>query len=51
MKVDLRRLGVARNARVHDVWAGDDVANRDVITASVPKHGVVLLLTTPSEAK
>jgi alpha-galactosidase len=51
MNVDLRRLGVSREARVHDVWAGTDVPNRDVITTLVPKHGVVLLLTTPSEGK
>jgi len=47
MTVDLRLLGVSRNAHVHDVWANADVPYRDVITTLVPKHGVVLLLTTP----
>jgi alpha-galactosidase len=47
MTVDLRRLGVSRNAHVHDVWADADISYRDVITALVPKHGVVLLLTKP----
>lgn len=47
MTVDLRRLGVSRSAHVHDVWAGADIPYRDVITTTVPKHGVVLLLTTP----
>lgn len=51
MSVDLRQLGVSRKARVHDVWAGADVPNRDIITTLVPKHGVVLLLTTPLEGK
>jgi alpha-galactosidase len=47
MTVDLRRLGVSRNAHVHDVWADADIPYRDVITTLVPKHGVVLLLTKP----
>jgi alpha-galactosidase len=47
MTVDLRRFGVSRNAHVHDVWADADIPYRDVITTMVPKHGVVLLLTTP----
>jgi alpha-galactosidase len=51
MTVNLRQLGVLRNAYVRDVWAGADIPNRDVITTQVPKHGVVLLLATPSEGK
>ena len=47
MTVDLRQIGVSRNAHVHDVWADADIQYHDVITTLVPKHGVVLLLTTP----
>ena len=47
MNVNLHQLGVSRNAHVHDVWANADVPYRDAIATLVPKHGVVLLLTTP----
>jgi hypothetical protein len=47
MAVNLHELGLSRKARIHDVWADKDVPYSNVITAIVPKHGVVLLLATP----
>jgi len=47
MTVDLKQLGFGDSARLRDVWAAKsvDVAG-GVYTATVPKHGVVLLRIT-----
>ncbi|MGO4517707.1 glycoside hydrolase family 27 protein [Terriglobus sp. 2YAB30_2] len=44
---NLKGLGISRKADLRDVWAGKEVAYADTFTATVPKHGVVLLLIRP----
>jgi alpha-galactosidase len=46
MTVDLTELGVAANAHLRDVWASRETISSGSFTATVPKHGVVLLLVT-----
>jgi alpha-galactosidase len=47
MSVNLDDLGVSSRARLHDVWENTDLLYSEVLTAVVPKHGVVLILATP----
>ena len=47
MTVDFRELGLPRVVHVHNVWAANDTLSTGAFTASVPKHGVVLLVVTP----
>jgi alpha-galactosidase len=46
MTVDLKQLGVSANAHLRDVWADRETISSGSFTATVPKHGVVLLLLT-----
>lgn len=47
MAVPFRDLQIPVNSRIRDVWAGSDFAASDGYAASIPKHGVVLLLVEP----
>ena len=48
MTLDLASVGLPATGHLHDVWANTDATPTDgSYTASVPGHGVVLLLATP----
>ncbi len=48
MTLQLRSTGLGADAKLHDVWANQDVAAANgTYTTSVPGHGVVLLRLTP----
>jgi alpha-galactosidase len=47
VSANLKELGVSRKGHLRDVWADKDVSYADTLTATVPKHGVVLLLVRP----
>lgn len=47
MTINLTEFGVAANAHLRNVWAGKETTSSGKFTATVPKHGVVLLLVTP----
>ena len=47
VSVDLAEIGYNNGANLHDVWSQKDLGRRsDVFTATVPRHGVALLIVS-----
>ena len=48
MTLDFKIIGVSGAAKLRDLWKHQDLGTaQDSYTASVPKHGVVLLKVSP----